>query len=581
MERLTYVTWSDVAQGHLEFDDLRTLATSMRAETLLSLISLISVILTNTHWDRQRFQQRTIARQICPPDTARRVDGFLARGERDVLAHTDQLLLAAKLAILYGQPGPAERELQPTAVYQMGKLLLGINEVLEQREVKLPFPDEFMINLVLRTKARARNEQLPYLLARYFDLLVTRSRRKEGIQHDLDALFQEQIGLSIEEYMALAFWYYTPFINVTGIKLDEEPGFLDRVKQREQQMHSPELVKRCRALFTNNVASFRKSLKLEDDAQLDLQTILDASLRPFKQQPLFQLENGSALPIHLPFLQEKVAMGAYWILLDSFIQRDPDQGARTFIAYVGELFQDYLTTLLARTYTNSRRPNQQFFSEQQILDASPPTLRKKGKKADRPCDGLIVSGHSLIVVEMFGGALPITVMEKGQRAGFEDIFRRSFHQKISQLKAAFEGFATGIWRVPGLDLAQITHVYPVLALLHPFPEEEVTLRPLRDLALPRYRFINGTKILIHETQMMNAEDFEILEPLLHDGTWSISDLLERKLSRPETVTTAMKNFLLLTLGLKERVNEQMLALYDAASDEIRSLLIRDIDFPPE
>lgn len=43
----------------------------------------------------------------------------------------------------------------------------------------------------------------------------------------------------------------------------------------------------------------------------------------------------------------------------------------------------------------------------------------------------------------------------------------------------------------------------------------------------------------------------------------------------------MKNFLLLTLGLNERVNEPVLVLYKAAINEILPLLKRDIDFPPE
>lgn len=585
MEQLTYIPWSQVAGGHLTFDDLRALVASMRTETLLSRISAIGVLLTNTltstGWGGQRALQRAIARQYCAPDIVRRVNGILARGESDGLVHAEQLLLAATLAILYGQPGPAERKVSSAEAHQIGKLFLGINEVLGQRELELRVPDELMLYSVLRTKARTRNEAFKHLLARYFDLLVTRSRAKHDPQRDLDTLFHASIGLSIEEYMALAFWYLIPFIQDRAIKFEEEPGFLDWVKQSEQQIRHPELIKQCRALFTNDRVGFRKAMQLDAEALRNQQTIIDASLRPFKEQPLFRLENGSALPIYLPFLQEKVAMGAYWILLNSFVQQDPDNGARTFIAYVGELFQDYLTALLARTYMNVSRPHQQFFSEQQILAVSPATLRSKSKKANRPCDGLIISDHSLIIIEMFGGALPISIMEKGRQAGFEEMFRRSFQQKISQLKAAFEGFAEGKWCVPGLDLTKIGHVYPVLALLHPFPEDVVTLRPLRDLALPRYRFVNSNKILIHETQIVNAEDFEVLEPQLHDGTCSLSDLLERKLSKPESVTTEMKNYLLATVGWQERENEAMLALYEVALNELLPLLKRDISFPPE
>ena len=163
---------------------------------------------------------------------------------------------------------------------------------------------------------------------------------------------------------------------------------------------------------------------------------------------------------------------------------------------------------------------------------------------------------------------------------FEQLIQR-FTAKIRQLNRAFEALARGTWRIPGVDLTQISTVYPVLALLHPFPQTVSTWRPLRDAGLPRYRQIQGTRIMISEPQLLTAEECEMLEPLLHAGEYSLPALLQQKLNRPETASMSLKNFLLTALQVQERPNEYLRGLFTTVTDELGAILARVLGVTPE
>jgi DNA-binding protein HU-beta len=555
---LTFVTWSDVSQDPLGSDDLRQLAASLPAEALLTLISVISIIQTNTGWnlDLIRGQQRNLAQQICPPEIAQQIDRLIAQGRCDVLAHEEQLLIAAKLAVYYGQASPLVPERADEASYTLGKLLLGINELLLHGEGGFANTEQFLFDLALRRQARSRNEQIRYLVTRYYDLLVTRSRSQHDPTFELDQALYAETGLNVEEYIALACVYYLPFSASQTLSDLQARNFQHIIRHYERKFRSRRLAERVARLFSRDIAGFGAAL------QASGQDVLHASNLPFKQTPLFQMANRSALPLSVPFLIEKVTMGAYWQLLDHYSAHDPHNGVRNYIAYIGRLFQGYLSELLQRTYAGPGCTNQHFYSEQAILNASPQA--PQGEQP--PFDGLIVSGNSLIIIEMSAVALPVTVMERADPVQFEAVIRRSFEQKIEQLNRAFEGLANATWDAPGLERQHITHVYPVLALLHPFPQTGATWAQLKAVALPPIHYAFGGTLLqtqVHEPQIITAEEFEMLEPLLSSGQLSLPDLLQRKLATPDISTKSMKDFLLTSLQIEEQANEPMLALYQA------------------
>ncbi len=574
---LTFITWSDVTGSRMGLDELRMLISSMCTEALMNLISTISIIQTNTpRWDLSfiHSQQCNLARNICTPEIAGKVERLITTGRRDVLAHEEQLLLGARLALLYGQPGPAEIPAE-NALGKLGEFLLGVSEVLQSGEDISPAPDELMVSLVLRRQANSRNEQLRYCLARYFDLLVMRTCRVSQPECDLDKAFLEKIGLAIEEYMALAFMYLSPFYNVTEVMQLQAMGFHDVIKRYEEQIRTPELREQCRQLFSQDASGFRA------DLQADACDTARYSFLPFKRKPLFRTVNGSAIPISLPFLIETVAMGAYWHLLDYYSAIGGRKGVQTFAGYMGKLFQPYVTELLERTYTGAGCGDQHFYGEQEIIASSP----KAPQGEHPPFDGILISEKSIVIFEMGVMSLTATIMEQADPAHYIESLKRDFVRKIEkQLNRAFQGIAEGIWSAPGLDRSKILHVYPVLALLHPFPQAVATWKPLWEVALPRGWYRCGGEVLmtqVYEPQILVAEELEMLEPRLHEDELRLPALLQRKLSNSTTAGISMKNYLLNYLQVKERPNDHMLVLFKTATDRLIASLSALLNLAPK
>jgi hypothetical protein len=568
---LAYIPWSEVAGRFGGVDRLRELASSLSAEAVLIYISTMSTVLNNTPWDLNTLhaQQRALAQYLCTPEVARQVDRCIESGRGDVLIHEEQLLFAAKLALCYGQTGPA----RDIALERFGELLLGINDLLQQEEGEAATLDASMIVRAMRRRGITRNEQARYLLPRYFDLLVTRAGSKSLAGVNFEQMFLDAIGLSIEQWMAFAFLYAAPFIGVASVKELQDKELLNMIQRWESQIREPEILERCQRLFSQERTGFRSEL-------LPVGTeVVRADNLPLQEHPLFRLENGSALPISLPLLLEKGTMGVYWMLHRLFSQNDPEEGVRTFTAFVGQLFQEYATDLFKWIYSQHSDKSQHFYDEQAILEASERTRQHRKP----PFDGVILIGDSLILTEMSTIALSAQVMASGDASDFLKLIQRSFVPKIMQLKAAFEGLADGTWQVPGLVRNGIRHVYPVLVLLHPFPQTGATWKPLKAAATaPDWYQFGGPLFTtyVHEPQILTAEELEMLEPLLCNGGQSLPDLLYDKVSQPQTAAMDMKTFLLTVRRVQEQPNEYMLALYKAVTERIRETLQKHLQFAP-
>ena len=434
---LAYIPWSELAGKFGGIDRLRELASSLPTELMLIYISTMSIVLNNTPWDLDNLhaQQRALAQYLCTPEVARRVDRCIEAGRGDVLVHEEQLLLAAKLALCYGQPGPAK----DIPLEHLGELLLGINDLLQQEEAEAATLHELMIVRALRRRGVSRNEQARYLLPRYFDLLVTRARSRSLPGVDFDRVFLDAVGFSIEQWMAFAFLYAAPFLGVASVKELQDKGLLDVIQRWEGQIRESEILERCQPLFSRDRAGFRSEVL---PAGIE---VVRAGNLPLQEHPLFRLENGSALPISLPLLLEKGTMGIYWMLHRLFSQNDPKEGVRTFTAFIGQLFQEYATDLCKRIYSHLPDKSQQFYDEQAILEAS----KRARQGLNPPFDCVILSGNSIILTEMSTIAFPARVMETGDASAFSAVIQRSFAPKIEQLNAAFQGFADGTWQVLG------------------------------------------------------------------------------------------------------------------------------------
>src|SRR6266851_8446498 len=119
--------WSDVTGSRMPDERLIELASSMRTETMLITVSILSILSADDPPQIEKLHQQHCqwARQLCAPAPALRLERLMISGRGDMIIRPEQLLFAAKLAFLYGLPGPAEAD----PPYAIGELLLGINDL--------------------------------------------------------------------------------------------------------------------------------------------------------------------------------------------------------------------------------------------------------------------------------------------------------------------------------------------------------------------------------------------------------------------------------------------------------------------
>ena len=324
------------------------------------------------------------------------------------------------------------------------------------------------IALALRRETVDRPDQPRYLLARYFDLLVTRAKSYSGPKKilDLDADMRVATGLSIEEQMAFGFMYTIPFYDKSSVADLLASEFCNVVRQHEMQISNLDQRDRCKQVFTQDRASLQAAIT--DSGQ----SVIGGGYLCFKIHPLYRLENGSAVPVRLSFVLEKASAGPLLgppYLLFRNGRHQSSQGIRW--VHRGTLSGLPLGATLPNTsYNLARRAIRSGGSDHggagtEVFVGCPP-------------DGVIVDGENLIILEMYAGAIPLKTMVKADpgeyRAGALE-HRRKIEK---QLCRAIKEIAAGVWIVPGLDLTKVRHIYPVLALLQPFPQRPSTWESL-------------------------------------------------------------------------------------------------------
>ena len=73
-----------------------------------------------------RADQVRAARALLPPPYRQRAIGYLEAGRRDMVFNEEQLLVAMRLVIEYGQPGPSGQVDQ----MRLAQLLLGLTDIM-------------------------------------------------------------------------------------------------------------------------------------------------------------------------------------------------------------------------------------------------------------------------------------------------------------------------------------------------------------------------------------------------------------------------------------------------------------------
>ena len=206
------VTGRDVGLAPVTYGKVREFASGLVIETALPRLAAFMLVMgpgvPRVHAELRAVQIRA-AREFLPPPYRERAIRFLEAGRHDIVFCQEQLLLAMRLVIEHGLPGP------PGEIDKLGmaRLLLGVTDLMVSGEGLESGPaEDVAIALALRRLGLPGAEKITCEIARWYDLLVTRVRAAGGTPGamDLDVVFQAATGLEIEDFLAIAWMHAAP-----------------------------------------------------------------------------------------------------------------------------------------------------------------------------------------------------------------------------------------------------------------------------------------------------------------------------------------------------------------------------------
>jgi len=562
------VTWKDVAGTPATEERLVEVASQMNAGAAITVLSGLGTILNNRRGDaaKRAADQVSAATEFFPKDVADRVLEMFKQKTRHRWLHEEQLLAAMRLLILHGKAGPVDH---PPDRQSFAELLLGINDVILRLGLPGETPEQEGVRMVLRSLGMLASEQERYAIPRLQDLLLVRARAHadELGALDLDALFQRATGgLTASEYVAAALIYVGPFTGIVDVQTLAASNYRHILAAYEGKYRDPGKMKASAEHFVGTIAWFRERFAAQEPRPLAYWDYL-----PFKQRPLIRIEEtGSPIPVSFSYLLQKLATGVYFLLENQARLDDPDHGVQRFRGFFGKLFEEYSQDALRRTYAPIAGAT--FIPENAITGG--------GKKPD----AVIQQSSSMVVIESTVTALSDAAIVASDPIAFEREISSKHRAKVDQLRESIEGLVSGRLVAPGVDMAAIREIIPVILLLYPFPTMAFTLKPLRE-AIGQGP-IGASHIEMRTLTLMSAEELEMIEPVITSGAISLPTILRRKAESAATNDTSLKNFLLSEGMPGSSENPNMKELYDARlkSPEVRealhSLFVFDDEVPP-
>lgn len=552
------VTGRDVGLAPVTSGKVREFASGLVIETALPRLAAFMLVM-GPAGPRGLAELRTVqiraAREFLPPPYRERAIAFLEAGRRDIVFCQEQLLLAMRLVIEHGQAGP------PGEIDRLGmaRLLLGVTDLMVSGEGLESGPaEDVAIALALRRLGLPGAEKITCEIARWYDLLVTRTRAAAGTPGamDLDVLFQAATGLEIEDFLAIAWMHAAPLYRPRSPQALAAAGFHTVLAGLQHRYRDPDTVAAAAALLIGDVATMRERFA-RDTADLHR-----SSLRPFWEHPYIRLDSGRILPVSSELALNRSIRGIYHLLIDQAGKIRGDAGVNELTSFIGRLHEDYLTTLLQRAFTHGHHGT--FVSEAEVIAAN-----NHGEKP--PFDGAIVTGDTVVLIEMLTATLRLDTLEKCDPARYQRDFGHYFKRKTAQLARAVKEVGGGRWVIPGVSPTSVRRVAPVLASLHPFPLFGPMWGPFRT-AFGHPAF--GHKATVMPLQLVTDEDLEVLEAFQTADSMPITDALTRRTANPAWTESRMTHVILRDWNLTEPDNPAMYALYKTATTALRDAAAR-------
>jgi len=540
--------WSDLNPGTpTSAAILKQLARGLNREAVVKAASILNLYLNaiRGQWDdAKRDQQRAFVKELLPDDLAQRALSHIDAGTASAFFFPEQLLLAARISSAIGLPGPARWERALGAEY-----LLRVSDII----VSGPGDRDALVGMILRQLGSQGQEQERYLMPRYFDIMVTRARKRWASLFD-DA-FKRRTGLSIEAYLAGGLFLTAPFVEMRTQQDLERVGF-ETVFGAAASALEPAYSDTLQRLLVADVDSYGAGVDSSDLRHLALSSFVSILDKPY-----FPLSNGSAIPLSPRLALERLSTGIYWEIFSDFARRDPVNGVTALNSMVGELFQEYSSDALAKAYEG--HPSAQLVVERDIRGAH--------KQASSP-DGVVVQGGTWVCIEMTVTTLSMKTLVSADADAFRaELNDEQLQKKLRQPVIGAKNLLQGVLTHPSLDPATVIDVFPLVLFMHPFPQHWLIWEEV-DRVYRAEQFLwapSGRRVNVHRLQFISAEEMEMLEAGMAIGMNLAEVLRDKERAELQLSRTSLKNYMFAMGMAREHDNRRLKQLLESLPEQLK------------
>jgi hypothetical protein len=437
--------------------------------------------------------------------------------------HSLQILTLMKMFALEGtKNGGLRPDMDIDAAHRLGRCLIMANDFLftpeNLRHIRRERPSikrkRIALQLQVGSGLEVNNPPTINTSIVRSEMIFGEILKEVPCSLDIRSLFQQRSGMALEDYIDHVFGLLTYYITLNFEKLIEDSGLACVNLNKFFPETSKDLAPKFRDLEQTSLDKLASSLTEP------------SPLKPYhdfivmRKRPFLEVEAGSAIPMHLGFVQEKLESGLFWTIFNSL--KTSEERFSLFTDW-GHLFEEYVSRMLAQCCEASKESYIRF-----------PKFLDNGEEA---FDGVISTGKYWVVMEYKGGFLNSTAKYAEDEDEFiKDLEKKFGHEKgagIEQLTrkigAVFAANPKQRRPLVGLDSSEVRIVLPVMIVQESFVSSEVTVPYLVDLFgnLKRKHQLDQSVVYTFPI-ILDVSEMESLKPYLTGKKVSMVEcLMER------------------------------------------------------
>lgn len=543
MSNHTYITYSEIIGHKPNENELANLIASLNKEAAFRFLAMINnfLALFPINFDEAKYVdiQSFLAFNLLDTELFEKVNTFvkdISLVERPIFHRQQILILMKRILLESSNKGEINPDNSREAKNTIGKLCLMISDftVSAEQEKRTESDNPLADEESKRILSELLTQMLPVIeLVNPPELSAAVVRTQEYIHlfnkhfseifdgKSLSPFFESLTGITLERFLQMTIGVYASLIKELNEFIDNPANFNIRKSTFFSNLNYSK----------DEIAGFYKLTTIKfEELNLELENNpLRTQLQPqydfivFRKYPIFYLSEDILTCVDASFLVEKVSIGLYHTILNSFI--DNKVRPEPFFQCWGYVFEKYVNNIFREIYPLSVLSNR--FHPNTFFDT----------KTERECfDGVVEYPNSLIVMEYKGGLLNTKAKYSGDVNSLLNEMSKKYGN--SEKDAAIKQLSTKIellfhsnyenrLRIRDLEFPNVVNVYPVVIVneislafglahwrLKGWFEEEMKTKSVEN------------SIFVKPLMVLTVEDLEMLSPYLEAEDFTLLEFIQ-------------------------------------------------------